>query len=69
LPDPGQGDHRGVAGVLLHHVDQLEDRCRRLRSDLKGRGRVGDNQSHGDGTWTRVPTLMPEPLTWTRLFE
>ena len=65
--DAGQGHDRGVAGVLLHHVDQLEDRRRRMRLGRKREGRVRDDQSHDDGTWTRMPALMPEPLTWTRL--
>ncbi len=60
--DAGQGHDRGVAGVLLHHVDQLEDRRRGMRLGREREGRVRDDQGHDDGTWTRMPTLMPEPL-------
>ena len=55
--DAGQGHDGRVAGVLLHHVDQLEDRCR--RGVLAER----DGDGHDDGTWTRAPALMPAPLT------
>ena len=65
--DAGQGHDRGVPGVLLHHVDQLEDRRLGRRLGRKREGRVRENQTHDDGTWTRMPALMPEPLTWTKL--
>ena len=65
--DAGQGHDRWIAGILLDHVDQLEDRRGGMRLDREGQRRVRDGQGHDDGTWTRMPTLMPEPLTWTRL--
>ena len=66
--DAGQGDDGRVAGVLFDHVDQLEDRRRRMRLAAgRGERRVRDDQSHDDGTSTRMPALMPEPLTWTML--
>ena len=60
---PGQGDHRRVAGVLLDDVDQLQDRSRGERL-VDG---PGDGQGHDEGTSTRVPTVMPAPLIWTRV--
>ena len=32
-----------------------------------GPGRDRDRLGHGDGTSTRVPAVMPDPLTWTRV--
>ena len=63
----GQGHDRGVPGVLLHHVDQLEDRHHCMRLGRKREGRVRENHTHDDGTSTRMPAPIPEPLTWTRL--
>jgi hypothetical protein len=61
--DPGQRHHRRVAGVLLDHTGQLKDRRR-----AGGRaGRERDHHGHDDGTSTRVPAVMPGPLTWTRV--
>ena len=64
--DAGQGHDRRVAGVLLDHVDQLEDRRRRGRPAST---RVRDGQGHDDGTSTRVPAVMPDPLIWTRVLS
>ena len=61
--DAGEGHDRRVAGVLLDHVDQLQDR--RPRGDLADGDR--DREGHDDGTSTRVPAVMPDPLTWTRV--
>ena len=65
--DASEGHDRGVTGIHLLHVDQLEDRRAGMGLDGEGLRRVRDDQGHDDGTWTRMPTLMPEPLTWTRL--
>ena len=60
---PGEGHDRRVAGVLLDDVDQLQNRSR--RSSL-GKG-PGGGHGHDEGTSTRVPTVMPDPLIWTRV--
>ena len=61
--DAGQGHDRRVARVLLDHVDQFQDRRRR-----GGRfDRDRDGHGHDDGTSTRVPAVMPDPLIWTRV--
>ena len=61
--DSGQGHDRRVAGVFLDHVDQLQNR-RRPGGLVE---RDGDVHGHDDGTSTRVPAVMPDPLIWTRV--
>ena len=60
---PGEGHDRRVAGVLLDDVDQLENRS---RGSSLGKG-PGGGHGHDEGTSTRVPTVMPDPLIWTRV--
>src|SRR5580692_185499 len=59
--DASQGHDRRVARILLHHVGQLKDTHRTGIRPGRDRDRLG----HGDGTSTSVPTVIPDPLTWT----
>ena len=60
---PAERHDRRVARVLLDHVDQLEHRGGGAASWTG----IGDGHGHDDGTSTRAPAGMPDPLTWTRL--
>ncbi len=62
---PAEGDDGRVGGVLLYHLDELEDR--RLGGGLSDREQ--GRHRHDAGTWTSVPALMPGPLIWTSVLS